>query len=71
MTSHTAPRGQTLGMDVPTSGEMKPTGVGRQLDCVVRGWNVPTGHNVKFAAPPLPPLQKAPRGHGRGSPSGQ
>ena len=71
VTSHTAPRGHTLGCDVPTSGEMNPMGAGRQEDCVVLGWNVPTGHSVKLAAPPEPPLQNAPRGHGSGSPSGQ
>ena len=69
--SHTAPLGHTLGWLVPTSGVMNPIGAGRHEDCVVRGWNVPTGHSVKFAAPPEPPPQNAPLGHGSGSPSGQ
>jgi hypothetical protein len=71
VTSHTAPRGHTFGTVVPMSGEMNPIGVGRQLACPVRGWNVPTGQSVKLLAAPLPPVQNAPRGHLITSPSGQ
>jgi len=75
MTSQIDPAGHTIGLDMPKSGQMYPTGQMAQSGWPSLGWKKPGvhkvklreffGQNVPFGHKLLPkPAQKKPESHG-------